>query len=237
MTPNFKLILCDTNAPLANEWKRAFADHPEVEIRCSGFESVDFDCIVSPANSFGLMDGGIDGAITDYFGKQMMDRVQSYVLRRYAGEQPVGTSMIVRATDPLSDKKLQFVAHTPTMIVPRDISKTTNVYMAMKAMLLAVEEHNRSYSHKIGTVLCSGLGTGAGRVPYNEAANDMAKAYTNFKIRPKELNWTVALNRYKQIVDKSAPQPALKCHCGEPVDMSDIDCIAMQLCKEHIENV
>lgn len=29
------------------------------------------DCVVSPANSFGLMDGGYDLAITEYFGEQL----------------------------------------------------------------------------------------------------------------------------------------------------------------------
>lgn len=240
MIPTFKLVLCDLNQQLADEWKRAFATHPEVEVRCCSFTDIDFDCIVSPANSFGLMDGGIDGAITDYFGEQMMKRVQYEVLKQYAGEQPVGTSMIVRATEDQTTDKIKFVAHTPTMILPRDISKTTNVYMAMKAMLLEIEKFNSNSfmkPHQIKTVVCSGLGTGAGRVPFNEAANDMAKAYTNFKIRPKELTWTFGLIRYKQITSKEPLQETNKCYCGEPVDITNIDCVAYNLCAEHADDV
>jgi O-acetyl-ADP-ribose deacetylase (regulator of RNase III) len=51
--------------------------------------------MVSPANSFGLMDGGIDAAITKYFGKELMQRVQARIMQEYCGEQPVGTAIMV----------------------------------------------------------------------------------------------------------------------------------------------
>ena len=195
---DFKLILCDFSEELCEEWKKAFIEFPEVEIKYGIFEHIDFDCINSPANSFGLMDGGIDEAITMYFGKQMMDRVQNMIIEKYGGEQPVGTSEIVRATDD-NIERVRYVAHTPTMIIPSLISNTDNVYMSMKAMLLAVEKHNKISDTKIKTLVCSGLGTGAGRVPFNKAAIDMAKAYKSFKCRPKTLNWGFALMRYQYI--------------------------------------
>lgn len=199
---NFKLILSDFSEGLCAEWKEAFSEYPEVEIKYGRFEDTDFDCIVSPANSFGLMDGGIDEAITMYFGQQMMDRVQDMILDKYAGEQPVGTSEIVLGTDPATDKKVRFVAHTPTMIIPELIENTNNIYMAMKAMLIAVNNHNLNCSTKINTVVCSGLGTGAGRVPFTKAALDMAKAYHSVKFPPKKLDWGFALTRYNEIKRK-----------------------------------
>ena len=199
MEERFNLILCDFSEQLCEEWRLAFAEFPEVEIRHGIFEHIDFDCINSPANSFGLMDGGIDEAITMYFGQQMMDRVQNMIIDKYAGEQPVGTSEIVRAT-PDGAERVRFVSHTPTMIVPELISGTNNVYMAMRAMLLAVEKHNLSDDpNKIRTLVCSGLGTGAGRVPFIKAAIDMAKAYRTFKVRPRTLSWPFATIRYQYI--------------------------------------
>ena len=47
----------------------------ELNVECihSNFEnfvkSNQVDCVVSPANSFGFMDGGYDLAITEYFGE------------------------------------------------------------------------------------------------------------------------------------------------------------------------
>ena len=45
------------------------------------------------------MDGGVDLAITNFFGVDLMKRVQERILRDYLGEQPVGTSMIVETGD------------------------------------------------------------------------------------------------------------------------------------------
>jgi O-acetyl-ADP-ribose deacetylase (regulator of RNase III) len=202
---SFKLVLCDPNKGLTDAWEEEFKQFPDVEVREGRFEDVDFDCVVSPANSFGLMDGGVDEAITMYFGQQMMDRVQSRVINEYAGEQPVGTSMIVWGKHNEEKDKVQHVAHTPTMIIPMNIGMTTNVYMAMKAMLLAVEEFNKNMLDKgldkltIDTVVCPGLGTGAGRVGYGLAASVMSKAYENVYNPPESIDWDYAVARYNSI--------------------------------------
>lgn len=53
------LVLVDPFKPLIDAWQDYFADLPRVEIIHGYFEKVDeYDCMVSAANSFGLMDGG-----------------------------------------------------------------------------------------------------------------------------------------------------------------------------------
>ncbi|VEA17077.1 caudovirales tail fibre assembly protein [Salmonella enterica subsp. enterica] len=37
------------------------------------------------AETFGLMDGGVDAAITAYFGSQLQERVQQNIIREYLG--------------------------------------------------------------------------------------------------------------------------------------------------------
>lgn len=41
------------------------------------------------------MDGGIDQAITEFFGQQLPDRVQKHIIKEYGGCQPIGTSFII----------------------------------------------------------------------------------------------------------------------------------------------
>jgi O-acetyl-ADP-ribose deacetylase (regulator of RNase III) len=171
---DIELILVDPNEALCREWEMAFEKRPGVSVVCGRFEALpEFDCMVSAANSFGLMDGGVDLAITRFFGVQLMERVQAHILQEYLGEQPIGTSFTIETGNP----KHPFVAHTPTMRVPMAISTTDNVYVAMWAMLLAVRRHNISSSARIRRVACPGLGTATGRVSPNEAARQMALAH------------------------------------------------------------
>lgn len=62
-------VLLDRSNHLAEEWKLAFAEHlssdvhKRITIITAALEALTppeslFDCIVSPANSYGIMDGG-----------------------------------------------------------------------------------------------------------------------------------------------------------------------------------
>jgi O-acetyl-ADP-ribose deacetylase (regulator of RNase III) len=190
-----KLILVDINIDLCNAWEKAFANFEEVVVVNDSFQHIkEFDCMVSPANSFGLMDGGIDAAIINFFGKELEYAVQDYIIDNYQGEQPVGTSFIIETLDEFHP----YLAHTPTMRIPSMISHTENVYYAMKAMLSAVRNFN-IIDPKIRTVLCPGLGTATGRVQPEMAAQQMLLAYKSFKRKPEKINWLYARKRDDEI--------------------------------------
>ena len=191
-----RLILVDPNRELCAAWKKHFAGLKNARVVNDRFENLpEFDCMVSAANSFGLMDGGVDLSIVGYFGIGVLDRVQEKIVRDYLGEQPVGTSFIVETGHP----RHPFVAHTPTMRVPMPITRTDNVYSAMWAMLLEVNRHNRSAEGKIKTIACPGLGTATGRVPADEAARQMAQAYRHFLFPPTQMSWLYARERQQLI--------------------------------------
>ena len=186
------LILVDPNDTVCRAWSSAFEEFPEVSIVHGTFESLpEFDCLVSAANSFGIMDGGVDLAIIKFFGAQLMTRVQERIVHEYLGEQPIGTSFIIETGHP----KHPFVAHTPTMRVPMPISSTDNVYVAMWAMLLAVRRHNHSSPSQVRQVACPGLGTATGRVAPDEAARQMALAYEWYVDPWAVLDWRIAQAR------------------------------------------
>jgi O-acetyl-ADP-ribose deacetylase (regulator of RNase III) len=191
-----KLILVDPKRELCDAFRERFAALPNVEVVTGRFEALPaFDCMVSAANSFGLMDGGVDAAITRFFGDELQARVQRRILDEFLGEQPVGTSIIVETHHPAHP----FIAHTPTMRVPMEIAHTDHVYVAMWAMLLAVRRHNISSARRIEVVACPGLGTTTGRVPYRQAARQMAFAYAHFLNPPRFLDWRLADERQGKI--------------------------------------
>ncbi|EAX9772495.1 phage tail protein, partial [Salmonella enterica] len=81
-----KLILSAPVPAMAAAFEHSFQNTENVEIIPEPFETIpEFDCMVSAANSFGLMDGGVDAAITAYFGSQLQERVQQNIIREYLG--------------------------------------------------------------------------------------------------------------------------------------------------------
>ena len=193
---DIKLILVDPRENLCEQFRGHFAEFSSVSVVCGVFESLpEFDCMVSAANSFGLMDGGVDLAITNFFGRDLMKRVQDHIIEHFRGEQPVGISFIISTG---SDKH-PFVAHTPTMRIPMRVASTDNVYKAMWAMLLAVDQHNRVSGRKIGTIACPGLGTATGGVSPHSAARQMSLAYRHFLSPPTWIDWTYAEERQRAI--------------------------------------
>jgi len=171
---NIQLKFVDTNVDVCREFEKQFQDVPNVKVYHQRFEELDsFDCLVSPANSFGMMDGGIDAAITKFFGKQLEERVQKHIFENYFGEQPVGTSFVIETNHP----DHPFLAHTPTMRTPQSIKGTTNVYYAMKAMLGAVLLYNQTHEDAIQRVACPGMGTLIGKMEPEIAVAQMKVAY------------------------------------------------------------
>ncbi|MCB9235072.1 MAG: macro domain-containing protein [Bacteroidia bacterium] len=192
------LILIDPDPKIFEAWKEAFAAHSGVKIVQGYFENLpEFDCMVSAANSFGLMDGGVDLAIIKFFGLDLMERVQERIIREYRGEQPIGTSMIVETLH----ERHPFIAHTPTMRIPVNIQNTENVYVAMFAMLLAVDQFNKNSPRKINSIACPGLGTATGKVSPRIAAAQMELAYRNFQNPPRLINWPFAITRNNGVIN------------------------------------
>jgi O-acetyl-ADP-ribose deacetylase (regulator of RNase III) len=201
-----RLILVDPDPVLCAAFGAHFGGLPGVEIVNGCFEDLlGFDCIVSAANSFGFMSGGVDAAIIRFFGDQLQERVQARLADEFLGEQPVGTSIIVETGNP----KYPYIAHTPTMRVPMPVALTDNAYVAMWAVLLAVRAHNRSEAEpKIRLVACPGLCTATGRMPTDEAARQMALAYRFFLFPPRRADWNTAFDR-QDLIGRGGDFPLL----------------------------
>jgi O-acetyl-ADP-ribose deacetylase (regulator of RNase III) len=186
-----KLILRDRNQGMIDAWKVHFKNLPEVEIGCGDIFDTPADAIVSPANSFGFMNGGIDLAYSKRFGWQLQNRLQKHLYENHDGELPVGEATMIPIEVPTESYK--YLISAPTMRVPTDIDGTVNAYLAMRAILRLVKHFNQKNLRQaeydsirsgktiipeaINSVICPGLGTAIGRLPYNVAAYQMREAY------------------------------------------------------------
>lgn len=168
-----KLVLVDKDPVLVDCWKREFAAFSEVDVIWGNILSLAQNAIVSPANSYGVMDGGIDLLYLQYFGIEIQDRVLDAISRRQEGYLPVGASIVVTTGNP----KIQYLVVSPTMLVP-EVVPPANSFFAMSATLRTASSHAG-----IMRLYCPGLGTGIGQIPSDIAAAEMANAYRKWKIR------------------------------------------------------
>lgn len=167
-----KLHLVDINLLLVNAWKTAFKDFPEVDIQLDDILNIAEDTIVSPANSFGYMDGGIDLAYMKFFGPRIQIITQNAIRERSNGQLPVGSSLIVET----GRTRIPYMIVAPTMKIPGPVP-AENAYRAMRAVLRIMSNE----THKDRNVYCPGLATLTGRVPIEQAADKMAEAYRDWK--------------------------------------------------------
>ena len=169
-----KIQLVDLNPEMVNAWKHEFHNYEDVSIHLDDFFAVETDCIVSPANSFGFMNGGLDGVITKRLGRQVESNVQNYIKELYLKELLVGQATIVE-TD---NDKIPYCISAPTMrTAGSDISNTLNVYLASKAIFTVLKTIQIEDYTMINTVNISGLGTGVGGMYPEICAFQMKQAY------------------------------------------------------------
>ena len=108
-------------------WKKQFVSEPSVEIIDGDILKQAASAIVSPANSFGYMDGGLDLKYSQHFGWELEARVRDELEKNYYGELPVGNAIIVETKNPT----IPYLISAPTMRVPSDVSNTVNAYLAV----------------------------------------------------------------------------------------------------------
>ena len=149
-------------------------------------EETNWKFLVTPGNSFGLMDGGFDKAVCEQFGWDVQDRVQKAIARWHGGLCPVGSCITV----PLDDKGHHLI-YAPTMEVPSKIQFTLNVFWAMRAAAMRVKVNWEGTRMGDQFALCPGLGTSTGRVSPASAAMQMAAALDTDGPRAK--NWKAAM--------------------------------------------
>lgn len=181
-----KIYLLDINHKMCEAWKERFYDFPNIEVVCADFGDFirthnDVDCVVSPANAYGFMDGGYDLAITKYFGNELQKTVQKYIMENLHYEQPIGTSIIVNT--PIKWIRL---IHTPTMQVPSRIIDYRIIYHCMRSTLIMALQNG------IKSIVIPAFGACTGEVPFDKVCEMMWRAYCQMGTSPKTYDWNYA---------------------------------------------
>lgn len=165
-----KIILAAIDARLTSAWREFFTEEKEVVIVEGDITRIACDAIVSPANSFGFMDGGLDYALSERLGWALEKQLQQQIKALPEGELLIGQTLLLET----GDKEIPFLISAPTMRVPGNfnIDTSVNAYLAMKAILIRASNDER-----ITSVAIPGLCTGVGRMQPMIAARQMYQAY------------------------------------------------------------
>lgn len=138
-------------------------DLPEgvsIKTTATSFYDKEADAIVSPANSFGEMTGGIDLAYVRFFGQQIQDDVKAITKYFPHSEILVGLSFSI----PTYNDKIRHLIVSPTMAFPSRILDIRDVYLATRAAF------DEAFFEGFNSVLIPGMGTATGGVDYRDAA-------------------------------------------------------------------
>src|SRR4051795_8384399 len=95
-----KVVLTAVDEPLAAAWEAFCGDVEGVEVHRGSILDVQCDAVVSPANSFGFMDGGIDALYLRQFGDEIQERLRRVIFERHHGELMVGAAEIIETDHP-----------------------------------------------------------------------------------------------------------------------------------------
>lgn len=150
---------------------------------------VDATAVVSPANSFGFMDGGIDYAYSQLFGWGVQERLMAELQRRPFGELLVGEALAIE-----TNHRIPWVISAPTMRVPKRIVDPADVMLATRAAV------KLAFDMGMETIAIPGMGTGCGGLHPTIAAKAMLAGVAS-ALNPvhRPTTWREAQQRHFQL--------------------------------------
>ncbi|WP_054056165.1 macro domain-containing protein [Alloactinosynnema sp. L-07] len=172
------LVLCAVSDQLAAAWDTAASDRATVRVHRGSTVDCGADAVVSPANSYGWMRGGIDAVYAETF-PSVEQSVRSAVLAYHGGELPVGEALIV----PTGAARPAWLISAPTMREPSTVlaPDTVHPFLAARAVFRlwrdAVLDDGTPVRAAVRTIAMPGLGTGVGHVEPAVCARQVAAAW------------------------------------------------------------
>lgn len=171
-----KIILLDINPLMIESWHKYFANQKSVLIVNDSIENYLFrhkvDAVVTAGNSYGIMGGGFDLGVKNYFGSDLEKRVMEYITINFNGKQKVGTSFVIDG-----GKDYTKVIYTPTMEIPSRIKDINVIYRATLSSLKIAKDNN------LEEIILPAFGAATGGVEFDTLAKMMREAIKDFLAR------------------------------------------------------
>lgn len=176
--PTLTLVLCAVSESLARAWDAAIDVRPDIRVHRGSVLEVSADAVVSPANSYGWMRGGIDAVYAQAF-PSIEQLVRSAVLAYHGGELPVGEALVV----PTGVASPAWLISAPTMRSPGELlpPDTVHPYLAARAVFRlwrdGTLDSGEPVRAAVRTIALPGMGTGVGGVAPEACARQVIAAW------------------------------------------------------------
>lgn len=151
---------------------------------------------VSPANSLGFMDGGIDLPLSRKIMPGIEPKLKqeihnngkvNLIGRKYL---PIGSSIIVKHNE------TTYLVSAPTMLLPQNVKNTQNAYYASMAVLHNIIINNKNFiKNKNIEIIFTSMCCGCGKMNVKESLNQTLKAINDYHTyKPIIVNQNFILN-------------------------------------------
>ena len=149
----------------------------KLEVIHGNITKIKVDAIVNAANGFMKMGGGVAKAIKNAAGQEVQDEAIK-ALEKIGGQCPIGKAILTSAGK--LQPNIKYIIHAPTINEPVEPSSTNRIKSAVRGVMEKVYEFNLKESGKLISIAFPAMGTGAGKVPKNKAAQAIVDGIINF---------------------------------------------------------
>jgi O-acetyl-ADP-ribose deacetylase (regulator of RNase III) len=180
-----KFIFFDTNKDIVNAYKNTLRKIPNTRFVQGEIQNISrnykIDYLVSPANSFGFMDGGIDRVymvMFDNIQTTVQNFIKNFGLKTNLKRDyiPIGSAFYVPVRYLYGHPQVcHGLISAPTMFFPQSVKGSKNVYYAF----LAILQLTKNWKNNV-VIGIPGLGTGVGEVSSQDCADQVYKAFKDF---------------------------------------------------------
>lgn len=187
MTLNIYLI--DINSSMCKAWGQYKLPDQIKILNCSVIDLTlnGTNVYVSPANSLGLMRGGIDNVYQKMFPtieNDVRNEIRRLNYKNDSGHHylPICSALLVNITGDCTIEHLKkcqnYLICCPSMALPgSNIAQTENVYHCYKSIIKLIKK----LPFKVDNLIIPGIGTGVGGVSYEKCAKEFYLALKNLK--------------------------------------------------------
>jgi O-acetyl-ADP-ribose deacetylase (regulator of RNase III) len=181
---SLRVSLVDISAAMCVAWN-AYKLPPAIQIINQSIDTLNLNgtnVFVSPANSLGLMRGGVDSVYQKMFPSIETDVREAIRRIGYKSQEgdfflPVGSALFVNISGETSVDYLKhcknYLICCPSMLLPgSNISHSDNAYWCYKAVLSLMKK----LPIKVDNLIVPGIGTGVGGLSYSESARSFVEA-------------------------------------------------------------